>query len=122
MSSSCEHHLMGDALTDEVHALEAEVAALRRTVAALTDVLVRAGALTSDDRRLVERAGRIVQDDDDDDSAVDPHGAVVVSPYRGAAPIDGAGCAVCGKLLSPDDPELTLAKRGKVCTLCFTRG
>ena len=110
-------------------ALETQVAALQRTVAALAEVLAESGAVNERDRRRVVRAARrphedfAADDDDDDDDGAREEGAVVGSPYRGGAPATGLrGCAVCGKRLGADDPELSLAAKGTVCTLCFTRG
>jgi len=116
---------------EEIAALAAEVAALRRTVETLADMLVRSGTINDDERRdllRVARRPREVSADDfdaDDDAAArseEPQHALVGSPYRGSSPIAGSGCAVCGKALAEDDPELTLGKHGKVCTMCFTRG
>jgi hypothetical protein len=114
---------------DEIAALVAEVAALRRTIGTLADILVRSGAINSDERRLILGTARRPRDDDgdgdgdgEDDLGEEPPRALVGSPYRGSSPTLGSGCAVCGKALAEDDPELTLGKHGKVCTMCFTRG
>lgn len=110
----------------QITLLAAHVAALQRSVATLTDLLVRSGALDDADRRTIARAARRPRvdfyDDDTDDADADQPRAEVASPYRGGSPLGGIGCAVCRKALGPDDPELTLAARGRVCTLCFTRG
>lgn len=108
---------------DEIAALVAEVAALRRTVETLADILVRSGTINDDERRKIVGTARRPRDDSDDgDDSEQPQRALVGSPYRGASPILGHGCALCGKALAGDDPDLTLGKHGKVCTMCFTRG
>lgn len=107
---------------DEIAALVAEVAALRRTVETLADILVQSGTINDDERRLIVGTARRPRDVDDGDFGEQPQRALVGSPYRGPSPTLGHGCAVCGKALAEDDPELTLGKHGKVCTMCFTRG
>ncbi len=113
--------------TARIAALETQVAALQRTVATLAEVLVRSGVVNETDRRRVLRAaGRPREDfasEDDGSSDVRDEGAIVGSPYRGGAPVVGLrGCAICGKRLAADDPELSLSAKGAVCTMCFTRG
>jgi len=110
---------------DDIAALTAEVAALRRTVETLADMLVRSGTINDEERRDLVRVARRTRDVSADDFAAEsdePQRALAGSPYRGSSPIEAAGCAVCGKPLTDDDPELTLGKHGKVCTMCFTRG
>jgi hypothetical protein len=113
-----------EALEDEVAVLASQVRSLQRTVATLTDLLLRSGTIGESDRDTILRAARRprYEPDPTDDAPEEDAPAVAVSPYRGATPIGGSGCAICGKALAEDDPELTLAARGKVCTLCFTRG
>lgn len=70
-----------------------------------------------------EKALREARAVGDSQSAQDDRiGALIGSAYRGGVPTDGQGCSVCGKRLGADDPVLTLASRGSVCTMCFTRG
>lgn len=110
---------------DKIAALAAEVATLRHTVETLADILVRAGTISDSERRDLVRAARRSREvsvDDDDVESEPPQRALVGSPYRGASPTIGVGCALCGKALADDDPDLTLGKHGKVCTMCFTRG
>jgi len=49
--------------------------------------------------------------------------ALAESAYRGPWPggAPRAGCALCGRALDPDDPELSLPERGRVCLGCFGR-
>ena len=108
-----------------IAALTAQVAALRRTVETLADMLVRSGAINDEERRELVRVGRRTHDvtaNDDAAESDEDQRVLVGSPYRGSSPVDGTGCAVCGKALTEDDPELALGKHGKVCTMCFTRG
>lgn len=105
----------------ELSELRAEVATLRRALAALVGFLeeeetaTRAGRLKA---RVLNATRR--EPLEDDEPEVDALGS---SPYRGAVPAPSArGCAICGKRLDPDDPELTLAARGSVCLGCFQRG
>jgi hypothetical protein len=115
-----------DIQDERIAVLEAQVASLQRTVATLSDVLVRTGVIAEGDHRTIALAARRPREDfaaEAKDSAEnDGPAAIVGSPYRGGAPAAGAGCTVCGKRLDADDPELSLAARGRVCTMCFTRG
>lgn len=103
--------------------LTVHVASLQRTVATLTDALVRNGTLHTSDQRAIVRAARRPHEDHDagpDSTDVD-NGDSGDSPYRGSSPMRGT-CNICRKVLGADEPELTLASRGKACTACFTRG
>ncbi|HSO31738.1 MAG TPA: hypothetical protein VLT33_04465 [Labilithrix sp.] len=125
-----EARALGDsqsAQDERIGALEAQVASLQRTVATLTAVLVRTGVVSDADGRGVVRAARRPHESFESDSADETEedrtgGAILGSAYRGGVPTDGQGCSVCGKRLGADDPVLTLASRGNVCTMCFTRG
>ncbi len=112
---------------DEVESLRREVTALRRTVDTLVELLLRADAFGAMDRAQVQRrlsaAARAALEEEESEADVDEPAALATSAYRGAVPGAGRrGCAICGRGLEEDDPELVLEKRGRVCVSCFHRG
>ncbi len=125
-----EARALGDsqeAQDERIARLEAQVASLQRTVATLTDVLVRTDVVGAGDRSTILRAARRQRESftsEVDDVPAEPTPAMVGSPYRGVsrAVTPRPSCAACGKELHRDDPDLSLASRGRVCTMCFTRG
>jgi hypothetical protein len=113
-------------LSEQVEGLRRQIVVLQRTVATLAAILEEEGiGGSSAVRSRVAKAMRRARESFDEDAAMDaPEDAPAVaqSAYRGAMPGGGPGCAVCGKALEADDPELTLAARGRVCVGCFQRG
>ncbi|MBX3188638.1 MAG: hypothetical protein KF819_16595 [Labilithrix sp.] len=115
-------------LAEEVEGLKRQVAVLQRTVAALAAILEEEAGGSSRVRARLQKAmrvDRVVAADIDEANAEEADErapAVAQSAYRGAVPFGGSGCAVCGRALERDDPELTLAQRGSVCLRCFQRG
>src|SRR5262245_60499634 len=92
----------------QLDALHAQVAALQRTIATLTEVLVRSGVVSEADRTNIVRAARGLPAVDDTRSRNDVESSPVAqSPYRGSGPL--RRCAACGKVLAEDEPDLHLA-------------
>lgn len=115
-------------LSEEVHGMKRQIAVLQGTVATLAAIIEEEGiGGSSTVRTRIARAMRNARSSFDEDASPpddteEDGSAIAQSPYRGGAPLGGAGCSACGKALDPNDPELTLASRGRVCVKCFQRG
>jgi hypothetical protein len=112
----------GRSKRDRLRALEARIRRLETTVTVLSEIAGRSDVDAKVRKRLMQ--SELLDADEEEESVEGQDGALRGSVYRGASVVAASGtllCAMCGRPLDPDDPEIMLADKRRACLSCSQR-